>query len=304
MDPATAETASDPRRRAVMPPLVQAAILCVLACAFFAGANALAKAAQTTLPGPELHPFQVTAARFLFALLAIAPFVLARGASALRTSIPLRHLQRVLLGAGGVTCIFTAVGGMPLADVIAIAWSAPLFAIAFAALFLKERPGQRRWASAAVGFIGVVVLMRPTSAAFEATALLALLAAALTGAEVVTIRILAQRDPVLTVLAINNIMGATLACTAAAFVFVMPSWPQTLALAGVGVVMVAGQAIFLKALALAEASAVAPFYYATIAWAALMGVVFFGETPGWNMLAGAGLIAAAGVYVAAAASRR
>ncbi|MEQ9122167.1 MAG: DMT family transporter, partial [Alphaproteobacteria bacterium] len=267
--------------KAGLPPIVRAAALCVVACAFFAGANALAKAAGSVLPGPPLPPAQLTAARFLFAFLALSPFLLRRGPSVFRTSIPFRHLQRVLLGAGGVTCMFSAVQEMRLGDVIAVAWAAPLFTLLFAALFLGERVGRARWAAAAVGFAGVVVLMRPTAAAFEPMALVAALAAVCTGAEVVIIRILATRDSALTVLAINNLVGAALACTAAAFVFVMPSWAQTIALVGVGVVMVAGQAIFLRALAIAEASAVAPFYYATIAWAALIGVVAFGEPLGW-----------------------
>lgn len=284
--------------------LVAAAALCVVACAFFAGANALAKAAQTALPGPELHPIQVAAARFLFALLVISPWILRRGRAALRTDIPLRHLQRVMLGFGGVSCIFAAAAAMPLADAIAIVWSAPLFTLAFAAWFLKERVGTARCLAAAVGFAGVVVLAQPSGAAFEAAALLALLAAVFTGAEVATVRILAMRDSALTVLAINNLLGTAIACAAAAFVFVTPSWEQALALAGVGAAMVSGQAILLKALARAEASAIAPYYYATIAWSALIGVLAFDETPGWRLMAGAGLIALGGVAAALAVPRR
>jgi len=285
--------------RTGLSPNVRAALLCVVSCAFFAGANALAKLAGGLLPGPDLPPVQVTAARFLFAFLTLSPFLLRRGPAVFRTAVPVRHVQRALLGVGGVTCVFTAVQTMPLGDVIAIAWAAPLFAMLFAAIFLGEYVGRARWASAAVGFAGVLVLMRPTAATFEPMALVAALAAVLTGAEVATMRVLATRDSTLTVLAINNLIGAAVACAAAAFVFVTPSWPQAVALAGVGVVMVTGQAIFLRALAIAETSAVAPFYYATIAWAALIGVVAFGEPLGWPFVVGAGLIAGAGAFVAA-----
>ncbi len=281
------------------PVLLRAALLCVVSCAFFAGANALGKAAQTILPGPELHPLQVTAARFLFALLALAPLILRAGRQVYRTEMPFRHVQRTLLGFAGVTCIFTAVQAMPLADAIAIAWSAPLFALLFAGWFLKERVGRMRWAAAAIGFAGVAVIMRPSGAAFEPAALIALAAAIMTGAEVATIRLLASRDPTLTVLAINNTIGAVVACIAASFVFVMPSLEQALALAGVGFVMVTGQAILLKALAVAEASAIAPFYYATIAWSALIGIVVFRESVTLPLIAGAGLIALGGAIVAA-----
>ena len=281
----------------------RAAVLCVVACAFFAGANALAKAAQTALPGPDLHPAEVAAARFLFAFLAIAPFILRRGVAAYRTAMPLRHVQRVLLGFAGVTCIFAAVRAIPLGDVTAIAWAAPIFTLVFAAAFLGERVRATRWTAACVGFAGVLVVMRPSAAAFEPAALLALLAAVCVGAEVATIRLLASRDPTLTVLAINNTLGAVIAVLVAAPFAVLPSGPQLLALAGVGVVMVTGQAILLKALAIAEASAVAPFYYATIAWAAAYGALFFDEAIGWRFLAGAALIAAGGAVVAMRTAR-
>jgi len=283
--------------------LFRAAVLCIIACAFFAGANALAKAAQTVVPGPDLHPTQVAAARFLFAFLVLTPYILRRGRGVYRTAIPFRHVQRVLLGFAGVTCIFIAVSGMPLGDATAIAWSAPLFALICAALFLGERVGVARWAAACLGFVGVLVVMRPTAAAFEPIGLVALMAAVFTGAEVATIRVLAIRDSTLTILALNNTIGVVVACAIAAPFVVWPSPEQGLALAGVGVVMVCGQAIFLKAVALAEASAIAPFYYMTIAWSAAIGAVAFGEAVGWRLILGAGLIAAGGVFVAMRGSR-
>jgi len=280
-----------------MPASLKAALLCLFSCAFFAGANAFAKAAQTVIPGAELHPLQVTAARFLSAFIVLSPLLIWKGRAVFRTAIPLRHLQRVLFGIGGVSCIFAAVQALPLADVIAVAWSAPLFALCFAAWFLRERVDGARWAAAAVGFAGVVVMMRPGAGTLDPMALLALAAAAFTGAEVVTIRLLAQRDGTLTVLALNNAMGAAIACGVAAFVFVWPSPAQAAALFMVGAVMVTGQAIFLKALAIAEASFVAPFYYATILWATLFGVLVFEEVPGWHLAMGGALIVASGAYV-------
>lgn len=286
-----------------MPPLLRAALLCLIACAFFAAASALGKAALTILPGPKLHSLQVTAARFLFAFLTLTPFLIIKGRGVFRTTVPLRHLQRVVLGFAGLACIFGAVETLPLADVIAVAWSSPLFALVFAAWFLRERVDGARWVAAAAGFAGVVVMMRPGPATFEPMALLALGAAILTGGEVVTVRLLAGRDPGLTVLAINNALAAAIACSIAAFVFVMPSGPQLLALAGVGVVMVTGQAIFLQALKIAEASAVAPFYYSTLIWAALIGVMVFDELPGVHLYLGALLIFAGGAFVTWRGSR-
>lgn len=287
-----------------MSPTVRAALLCLLAGGFFAAASALGKAAQTGVPGPELHPFQITAGRFLFAFLALAPFLVMRGPAVFRTTIPIRHLQRVLLGAAGITCIFAALRWLPLADVTALARSSPLFAMLFAGWFLKERVSRGHWLAAMTGFAGVVIMTRPSGAAFEPAALLAVTAAVVTGAELVAIRALAVREPWLTVLAINSAMGTLITCAAAAFVFVVPSWQQFLCLAGVGTVMVAGQALMLRAFMVAEASIVAPFYYTTLLWSALIGVVAFGEVPGWHLYLGAALIAGGGLYVTMAGGRR
>jgi drug/metabolite transporter (DMT)-like permease len=273
------------------------ALLVVLACVFFAGSNALGKAVQGALPGPALHPLQITAARFLFAFMALSPFIWWRGRGVWRTAAPWRHAQRVALGAAGVTLLFTALGSLRLADATAIVWSAPLFTLVFAAALMGEAVTARRWAAAGVGFLGVLVMLRPGAGIVEPMALVALLAAICVGAEVATIRVLAARDGALTILALNNAMGAALACLAALPVLVWPSPLQLLGLLGVGVVMVTGQAIFLLAAARAEASVLAPFYYATLLWAAAIGAVAFGEWPDAALLVGATLIVAAGVGV-------
>ncbi len=281
----------------MIPPVLRAGALCVAATLFYAGANALGKAAQTTLPGPDLHPVQVTAARFLFAFLALLPFLAMRGPRVFRTAVPLWHVQRVILGAAGIGSIFWALRTLPLSDVSAIAFSSPLFTLVFAAGLMAEGVDARRWIAAIVGFIGVVVLVRPTGAVIDPAALIAVAAALFIGAEVATIRLLAVRDPTLTVLALNNAIGAALTCAAAVLVFVPPSMAQLAALAGLGVLMVTGQAIFLKAMAIAEASQVGPFYYSKLVWAAIIGVVAFGETLDPAFFIGAGLIVAAGLYV-------
>ncbi|TVQ39506.1 MAG: DMT family transporter [Geminicoccaceae bacterium] len=281
-----------------MPDRLAAPLLCVLACLFFAGATAFGKAAQDWPGGAALHPFQVTAARFLGAFVVLLPLAVLRGPGILQTAIPWRHLQRVLLGFAAVSCIFAATARLPLGDVLAVAWAAPLFALVFAGLLLGERVGRRRWLAALAGFVGVAIMMRPTDAAFGAAASIALAAAVLTGLELVLIRILARRDPALTVLVLNNALGTIIAGAAASLFWVTPSAPQALLLALVGPTMLAGQALFFRALQLAETSAVAPFYYATVLWGVVIGLVVFDEVPGWHLFVGGGLIVAGGVYVA------
>jgi drug/metabolite transporter (DMT)-like permease len=276
---------------------LRAAALVVTACFFFAAANALARAVQLPGAGAEIPALQVTFCRFLFGFLALVPWILARGTTPFRTTAPAMHALRVACGVGGVACLFAALARLPLAEATAIAWANPLFAMLFAAWFLKDRVDARGWAAAAVGFAGVLVMLRPGAAAFAPAGLLALAAALFVGAEVVVIKALAGRDPPLTVLAISNLAGLVVSGLVAAPFLVWPAPGQALPLAAVGIVMVTGQLLFLKALTLRETSFVAPFYYATLLHAFLIGWLAFGETPSPAVLLGALLIVGAGLYV-------
>ncbi|MEO9899804.1 DMT family transporter [Nisaea sp.] len=214
-----------------------------------------------------------------------------------------KHGLRIVFGAAGVTASFAAVGMMPLADAIAIAWTSPIFAMIFAILFLRESIVPLRWVGAALGLVGVVVMNQPGAGVLQAGALVALLSAVLVGAEVVTIRLLAQSDDPLTILAINNLAGAVISGCAAIPVFQVPDIAQLPYLVGVGSIMVCGQLLFIRAAAMGEASFIAPFYYSTLIYAALFGLLFFGEIPGLNLLAGGALIVASGLVIAFARPR-
>jgi len=277
---------------------LKTALLVVVSCAFFAGANACAKGVQLLEAGPDLNPIQIAFSRFLFGFLTILPFAIRGGRAAFRTKIPLKHGVRVIFGAGGVAASFAAVGMMPLADAMAIAWTSPIFAMGFAILVLKEKLVPLRWLAAAVGFAGVIVMTRPGASVLQPGAMIALLSAVLVGAEVVTIRILAQTDRPLTILVINNLAGLIVSGLAALPFLQMPTAEQMPYLVGVGSIMVCGQLLFLKAAAIGEANFIAPFYYSTLLYAGLFGLLFFGEVPGLHLLIGGGMIVASGLAIA------
>ncbi len=271
-----------------------AAGLTLVACVFFAAANAAAKAVQ--LDG-AIPPQQVTAARFVFGALTLLPWIVAVRGRGLATAVPHLHALRVGFGVAGVLCMFAALAHLPLAEVTAIAWANPLIAMLLAALFLGDRISARRWLWAVVGFAGVLIMLRPSGAAFAVEGLFALGAALFVGAEVATIRALALRDRPLTVLVVANGGGAVAASALALPVLVWPSAWQWPLLAATGIAMVAGQLLFLGAIRLRETSFVAPFYYATLVFAFAFGMVLFGEVPDLWVYVGAGAIVASGIAV-------
>lgn len=274
----------------------------IAACAFFAGANTFAKAVglSSDVNFSDIHPLQIAFARFFFGFLTISAirFTVQRHAP-WRPNAPFWiHFGRVAMGLGGLICVFWALTALPLADVTAIAFSSPIFTMFFAVMFLGEVVGIHRPMAALVAFIGVLIMVQPTSDSFHILALVALLGAVFTGAEVVFLRVLAQRDHPVTILMINNGLGALMALALALPVLSWPAPAQWPLLAGVGVAMVTGQLIFVRAMAAGEANFLAPFYYSNLLYAALFGFLFFGEIPQWTSYLGAALIVGSGIYIA------
>jgi drug/metabolite transporter (DMT)-like permease len=277
------------------------AMLC--AAALIAVTTLLAKILGRGLTGPELHPLQVSAGRFCFALLAIAPVFAWRYPGFAGTAWSL-HVGRSLCGWGGVTLLFAAAALMPLAEATAIGFLSPLVTMLLAIVLLRERVGVWRWSAAALAVLGALLLIRPGGEAFQPAALLALAAAALMGLESIFIKRLAGREPPIRILTINNAIGAGIAATAASLVWIAPSPAQWGLMAFLGLAMVAAQACFIQALRRADASFVAPFFYATLIFAALYDLALFGEVPTPLAAAGALLILVGAVVLAWREGRR
>ena len=277
-----------------------AIMLVALACAFFGGTTVLAKFLGQPVAGPPLSPFQVSFARFGFALLGLLVVLVVvppvrptfRGAN-----LPL-HLARAACGWTGVTALFAAAAKMPVAEATALSFLSPIVTMILAVPLLGERLGPRKLAAAAIAVIGGALVLQPGTDAFQPAGLLALFAALAMGLEAIFIKRLSDSEPAMRVLVINNAIGALLAAMVAVFVWVAPTLWQWVGLVAVGLIMVSGQAIFIQALKRGEASAVLPAIYTILLFTALYDFAFFGEQPGWIAIIGAGLIVSAAVTLA------
>ena len=259
------------------------------ATAFIAATMLLAKSLGTATLGPPLHPLQISHGRFLFAFLAIGSM-----AAILRPKIAQPHLGlhigRTLFGWGGVTLMFAAVAFIPLSDATAISFLNPVFCMLLAIPLLGERVGPWRWFAAFTALIGALILLRPGPDSFQLTGLLALGAAILMGMELIFIKKLANREPPLQILLINNAIGLCIATLAVWPVWTMPTGAQWAGLAALGVLMATAQACFVNAMARADASFVTPFSYVTLIFAAFYDLVIFDVWPDWISILGALII--------------
>ncbi len=239
--------------------------------------------------GNSLHPLQVSAGRFVFALSIIGSVGLWMRPSFVGTAWRL-HVGRSVCGWLGVTFLFAAAARMPLADATAISFLSPLVTMGLAALLLNERVQSMRWVAALVALAGALVLIRPGTDAFQPMALIALAAAGFMGFEVVLVKKLSDGEVPIRILVINNTIGAAIASVAASFVWVWPSFGQWVLLFILGAAMAGAQGLFIQALKRTDASRVIPFFYMTLIFVTIYDFVLFGAFPGAVAIAGAVLI--------------
>ncbi|MBX6425194.1 MAG: DMT family transporter [Variibacter sp.] len=227
--------------------------------------------------------------------------------AAVRTARPFGHVTRGLIGVAGMFLSFAALARLPLAEVTAIGFAAPLMTVALAALILGERVRIYRWSAVAVGFLGVLVMLSPhlnvvapgPAHGPEAVlgALFALLSAMAQAGAVIQTRRLTGSETNSAIVFYFSLVSAVGGLLTYPFGWVTPSWPLFAGLVAIGVLGGIGQILMTESFRHAPASVVAPFDYTTIIWAFLLGYVLFGEIPLPIVFVGAAIVIAAGLFV-------
>ncbi len=246
----------------------------------------------------DIHSFQIVFFRCLFGALTLAPFIMRAGMGALKTGRPFLLLARTLVGTLGMFCVFYSFQHMPLAEAVAIIFSRPLFAVALAIPFLGEVVGWRRAIAAVVGFSGVLIMVRPGTAAFDPVALVALLGAFTAGAIAIIIKQLSRTESTTTIVVWFAITGSIVSLVPALTVWVWPTPEQWAWLVGIGVVGIAGQAALTRGFGTGETSFVTPFDYSRLVFATIFGIALFAEVPDFWKAVGALIIVGSGYYIA------
>ena len=267
--------------------------LAVLSTVFFAMGDVAAKVLTDTLDAIE-----VTWLRYLVFCLVVAPTVFVmRGPRAMYTTRLRLQIIRALAVAGSAVLFILGLGYLPVAEATAINFISPIFITALSIPLLGERVGIRRWAAAAVGFLGVMLVVQPGGSAFQVAALLPIGAALAWAAAAIATRRMSSERPEAT-LAWSAIIGL-LALTA----FVPFHWrtptPGELGLAVLmGACSTMGHWLIILAYRKAAVSTIAPFSYVQLLFAGLLGFAVFGTVPGAMTLVGGMVIAASGLYTA------
>ena len=266
-------------------------LLMLATSALFVAADATAKGLTRAYPVIE-----VAWGRFLFHLLRIAPVLAARGGTVVRSGRLRLQLARSALQVGSTMLYFAAISVLPLATAVSIAFAQPLLVTIFSIPLLGEKVGKRRWAAVVVGFIGVVVIIRPAGFV-QWAALLPLGTAACSAFYAIATRLVARVDRVETSLLYTAAGVFVIASAAVPAVWQAPDLSGWLLMALTGALSGTGHYCIIHAFQRAPASLLAPFTFTQLLWATLIGYGLFGDVPdGWT-LAGALIIVASGLYV-------
>jgi S-adenosylmethionine uptake transporter len=240
---------------------------------------------------------QILLVRSISALVLLAPFIKREGLAAF-TGMPRPWLQvlRAILATLEVACFYWALTDMSLADVMTFYLAAPIYVTAVSPFLLREKVGWRRWAAVFVGFVGVMIALKPTTGAFSPAAMVAIAGSFSFSIFIVCTRLVRGTSGIVLV-TIQNVAALVFGAIMAPLSWVALGWFDGALLTLLGFVAMIAYLCMNKALSLAEASVVVPYQYSTIFWAILLGYIFFGDIPSVPMLIGAGIIIAAGIYI-------
>ena len=276
-----------------LPENLRGALWVLLAAGLLTAMGALVKHLGKDIPSVQMVFF-----RSLIAVVLVVPIMVRTGLSAFHTKRPGMHVFRTSVGTLGMFCVFYAFTHLPLAETVAIVFSRPLFAMWLAVIFLGEIVRWRRITAALVGFAGVLIMVRPGTAAFDPATLYAVTAAIAVGSIAVIIKRMSATESTLTIVLWFSVGSAVITLIPSLFVWVSPSASQWGYLVLIGTIGAAGQAAMTKGFSTGETSFVTPFDYSRLIYATAIGFFIFSEEPDIWSVVGALIIIASGTYIA------
>ncbi|ESY12848.1 MULTISPECIES: DMT family transporter [unclassified Mesorhizobium] len=240
---------------------------------------------------------QVVLIRSIGAFIVLGPMIANQGAGRLfQMERPVLQILRVLATTVDTALFYAAVVYLPLADVMSFYMAGPIYVAALSHFLLGEKVGWRRWAAILVGFCGVLIILKPSSAAFSQSSLFALVGSiAFAFAIILSRRLRGTSDTTL-------VTWQTIGTLLVGGVMTIGAWqtPSALdfgAMLLLGIVSCSAHLMITRALKLAPASTLAPLHYSLLLWAVIFGLAFFGDVPGPRILIGAAIVVLAGLFI-------
>ncbi len=255
----------------------------------------------------EIHPFEIGFFRTITNLILMVPFVLRTGPTVFQTENHKVYALRGLIGVAFVMSYFSGAAMIPVSDSQALIFTSPLFAAALVVVFLGEKIRGRRMVALGIGFVGAMIILRPGFDAINLGAVLVLIGAMTNGASNALVKYTTRKDHPDTAVLFLMLYVTPLIALPTVFVWVTPSWEQLGFLLAIGFFATLNQRFLSRAFAAADATAVLPYDFSRLPFAALIGWFVFSELPDFWVWVGGAIIFAASIYIAhreSLASRR
>jgi drug/metabolite transporter (DMT)-like permease len=219
------------------------------------------------------------------------------GWRAIRVKSWAAQFLRSATGLGTALCSLFAFVRMPLADVYAFIFAAPLVLAAVSALFFRERVGMHRWGAIVVGFLGVIYMLQPDPSGFNIGILGAIGCMACYCVSSLCVRYMGQEDNAFSFAFYGNVFTIVTMGAILPFVYVAPTTQDWMVFALIGLIAGCALPILVEAFIKAPSPVVAPFQYTQMAWGLLFGWVMFGDHPDQRLLIGGVVVIASGLYL-------
>ena len=246
----------------------------------------------------DVHTFIIAFFRTGLGFVFMAPWLLRTRGQGLKTDKIPHFIGRAIFVSIGTLGYFYALSQIPLADAVAIMFSRPLYGTVFAIVFLGELIGLRRWIALIIGFMGVLVMVRPGFEIFNAGLASVFIASVAGAGSAVFIRFLSRTESPDTITIYYVIFTTPVMLILALFVWQTPTWEQLGWLLFMGLVGTLGQRAMSRGFSAADASIMLPMDYTRLIVAALFGFVLFSEIPSIYTALGGLLIFCSTVYIA------
>jgi drug/metabolite transporter (DMT)-like permease len=266
--------------------------LIVISTMFMAASDVAAKYLTNSLP-----PIEVAWIRFLgFGLIMVC--VLPRRRDLLRSRRPGLQLLRGLTLSTSSILFIGSLHYLPVAEATATSFVAPVFVTGLSIPLLRETVGLRRWMATLIGLVGVLIIVRPGTSAFQPASMLTIVSALAWAFTLIFTRKTSGSDSAATTLAYSATVGLCGLSMMVPFFWVRPSATAVLVGIFIALASTAGHWILVRAYRYADASVLAPFSYSQLLFATLFGFAIFRDVPGPWTFAGASVIVGSGLYTA------
>ncbi len=244
------------------------------------------------------HAFEIAFFRNFFGLVFTLPLFFRHGLGILKTEkLPL-YLFRCFIGTIGMLSGFWAIVHLPLAQAVAISYSTPLFVTIGAVWVLGEVVRVRRWAAVLIGFIGVIILLRPGADTFTGASLVALLAALMSASVAISIKFLARTEKPDAIVIYTTLLWVPMSLIPALMVWQMPSGITWLWLVLCGMFGTMAHMCWTRALQLGDASMLTPISFLQVLVVGIFGFWLFDEPIDRYTFVGALIIFGSNIYIA------